>query len=180
MKPSIDLLDAGLKEIIETQGCSSKSKIISGLFERITEAMSEGITLDMLVDYLRQNDILITKNTLRNTLYRIRKKRGKKTDKVETTEIAKPLTTSSHSQVTPIDNNQNTDIPNMEKLSVDQFETGLDYWQALLKQFSNTKGNIERYVLLGGDRKKIESESISEQRNMVTLLKMKLSDKYNR
>ena len=63
LKPSIEKLDAGLREIIESKGRSSKAKIIRGLFNRITEAMEEGITLNMLVDCLHQNDIAITKNS---------------------------------------------------------------------------------------------------------------------
>lgn len=150
LKPSIDLLDAGLKEIIETQGRSSKSKIISGLFERITEAMSEGITLDMLVDYLRQNDILITKNTLRNTLYRIRKKRGHKPKTKHHQETITP-------QIEPVITNDNKQI-----------------YDQLIEQYNQCKNQTDKYIVLGGKREDIEHLPIGKQRDMVMKLRSSL------
>lgn len=182
-----DLLKTEYRELFEslypTEGerFSSKSQLIREMFDDIEKAKNNGVKLVSLHHVIKEKSgLTISYNEFKQILYRIRKERGAKPDKIETTKIAKPLSTSSHSQVPAINKSETTEITNMEKLSVDQFETGLEYWKALLKQFTNTKENVDRYVLLGGERKDIESESISEQRNMVTLLKVKLSNKYNK
>ena len=167
MKPSIEKLDAGLQEIIESQGRSSKAKIIRGLFERITEAMEEGITLDMLVDYLRQNDILITKNTLRNTLYRIRKERGH----------SPPSTTTVQPKSQPPDGGHETPIP--EPIPTSQpTPPAPDTYDRLMEQYMACNNPVDRYVALGGKREDIEEKNISTQRSMVSQLRTKLRQKY--
>lgn len=57
--------------------------IIRQLFDSLTEAMNEGVTLDLIVNYFQQQELLITKGYLRNTLYRIRKERGLSPQKKE-------------------------------------------------------------------------------------------------
>ncbi len=165
MKPSIEKLDAGLQEIIKSQGHPSKAKIIRGLFARITEAMDEGITLDMLTDYLCQNDVLVTKNTLRNTLYRIRKEQGASPKKaVPTPEIA---VTKSESVVSPSSN---------ENKPPEEPETNA--YDLIMEKYQLCDNQIDKYIALGGLREDIEHKSISTQRNMVMTLRNKLRQKY--
>ncbi|MDA1379556.1 hypothetical protein PCI56_06340 [Plesiomonas shigelloides subsp. oncorhynchi] len=52
-----------------------KSMTVERLFEPISEAIKEGITLELLCSYLQQNGIQITPSYLKNALYRIRKKK---------------------------------------------------------------------------------------------------------
>ena len=172
MKPSIEKLDAGLQEIIESQGRSSKAKIIRGLFDRITEAMEEGITLDMLVDYLRQNEILITKNSLRNTLYRIRKERGNKSTVNKEPEII-------HTQSPVISKNtippSSTSTSTSTKESVSEELKGEEQLQSILDRYYSVNGLKERYEALGGDIEDFKGKSISDQRQLVNNLKAKIT-----
>lgn len=168
LKPSIEKLDAGLQEIIESQGRSSKAKIIRGLFDRITEAMEEGITLDMLVDYLRQNEILITKNSLRNTLYRIRKERGNKSTVNKDPEII-------HTQSPIISKNTVPSSSTSTKESVSEELEGEKQLQSILDRYYSVNGLKERYEALGGDIEDFKGKSISDQRQLVNNLKAKIT-----
>ncbi|WP_045395010.1 hypothetical protein [Vibrio rotiferianus] len=172
MKPSIEKLDAGLREIIESKGRSSKAKIIRGLFNRITEAMEEGITLDMLVDYLHQNDIAITKNSLRNTLYRIRKERDgnlkTKTDvDVSESPTFKQAPIISKNEVPPSENST-------KESTVEELE-GEERLQDILDRFYSVNGLKDRYKVLGGDINDFKGKSISDQRQLVNNLKIKVT-----
>ncbi len=165
LKLSIEKLDAGLQEIIETQGRSSKAKIIRGLFERITEAMEEGITLDMLVDYLRQNEILITKNSLRNTLYRIRKERCNKPN-------SKPIKTITK------ENHVSPTLPISSSNSEETTETQINPYDLMMKKYKQCHNQVDKYIALGGKREDIEEQNISTQRGMVMTLRNQLRQKY--
>lgn len=165
MKLSIEKLDAGLQEIIETQGRSSKAKIIRGLFERITEAMEEGITLDMLVDYLRQNEILITKNSLRNTLYRIRKERGNEPN-------SKPIKTITK------ENHVSPTLPISSSNSEETTETQINPYDLMMEKYKQCDNQVDKYIALGGKREDIEEQNISTQRGMVMTLRNQLRQKY--
>lgn len=165
MKLSIEKLDAGLQEIIETQGRSSKAKIIRGLFDRITEAMEEGITLDMLVDYLHQNEILITKNSLRNTLYRIRKERGNEPN----SKPIKTITKENHVSPTP---------PISSSISEKPTETQINPYDLMMEKYKQCNNQVDKYIALGGKREDIEEQNISTQRGMVMTLRNQLRQKY--
>ncbi|HFU0229601.1 hypothetical protein L1D19_23480 [Vibrio natriegens] len=164
MKPSIEKLDAGLQEIIKSQGHPSKAKIIRGLFTRITEAMDEGITLDMLTDYLCQNDVLVTKNTLRNTLYRIRKEQGVSPKK------AVPIP-----EIRPIKSEPVISLSSHENKSLEEPKDEFDF---ILEKYHQCDNQIDKYIALGGKREDIEDKSRSTQRDMVMTLRNKLRRKY--
>lgn len=168
MKPSIEKLDAGLKEIIETQGRSSKAKIIKDLFPRICEAMSEGITLDMLVDFLGQNEVAVTKNTLRNTLYRIRKERN------ESNELPKQSSNSTQIQSSSLPESEITP-PTNQTSSTDE---EVNEYDQMMEKYSLLKNQVDKYVLLGGKREDIENKPISTQRSMVSNLRTQLRHKH--
>ncbi|EGQ8084058.1 hypothetical protein ABF107_004435 [Vibrio parahaemolyticus] len=165
MKLSIEKLGAGLQEIIETQGRSSNAKIIRGLFDRITEAMEEGITLDMLVDYLHQNEILITKNSLRNTLYRIRKERGNEPNSKPSQTISK----ENHVSPTP---------PISSSNSKETTETKINPYDLMMEKYKQCNNQVDKYIALGGKREDIEEQNISTQRGMVMTLRNQLRQKY--
>ncbi|EJG1885588.1 hypothetical protein BS049_RS22930 [Vibrio parahaemolyticus] len=165
MKPTIEKLDAGLQEIIKTQGVPSKAKIIRDLFTRITEAMDEGITLDMLTDYLHQNDVLITKNSLRNTLYRIRKERGNEPNSKQ----RKTITKENHvSPRPPISSSNSEDPP----------ESEINPYDLMMEKYKQCNNQVDKYISLGGKREDIEEENISTQRGMVMTLRNQLRQKY--
>ncbi|EGU33977.1 hypothetical protein [Vibrio scophthalmi] len=174
MKHNIELLDAELKEIIESQGKSSKAKVIRKLFDRLSEAISEGITLDMLVDYFRQKDLAITKNYLRNALYRIRKEQcHKSTSKQnpEITTITKPAISDATQQTTVKSTNQLTPRSDDKK----ENEKILD---DILERFSAIKDLEGRYEVLGGNIEDFKNKSTNDQRQLVTNLKIKVMQKY--
>ncbi|EIO4564155.1 hypothetical protein LQM11_004807 [Vibrio parahaemolyticus] len=165
MKPSIEKLDAGLQEIIKTQGVPSKAKIIRDLFTRITEAMDEGITLDMLTDYLHQNDVLITKNSLRNTLYRIRKERGNEPNSKQ----RKTITKENHvSPTSPISSSNSEELP----------ESEINPYDLMMEKYKQCNNQVDKYIALGGKREDIEEQNISTQRGMVMTLRNQLRQKY--
>ncbi|HHY0626537.1 TPA: hypothetical protein ACVU5F_004617 [Vibrio parahaemolyticus] len=165
MKPSIEKLDAGLQEIIKTQGVPSKAKIIRDLFTRITEAMDEGITLDMLTDYLHQNDVLITKNSLRNTLYRIRKERGNEPNSKQ----RKTITKENHVSPTPPISSSNSEEPP---------ESEINPYDLMMEKYKQCNNQVDKYIALGGKREDIEEQNISTQRGMVMTLRNQLRQKY--
>lgn len=150
-------MTAGIRELIETHRRSPKAKIIRQLYDVITEAMNEGITLDLLVDYLTQQELKITKGYLRNTLYRIRKKRG---------QIKTPLSLNKGK------------ISISDKASNVKNEEAIDDWERLLSEYGNCSNQIDKYVVLGGNREDIEGKPISTQREMVTMLRTKLRRQY--
>ncbi|MDA1379184.1 hypothetical protein PCI56_03995 [Plesiomonas shigelloides subsp. oncorhynchi] len=65
MSSSLESLKEGIRELILTHGKSSKSMTVERLFEPISEAIKEGITLELLCSYLQQNGIQITPSYLK-------------------------------------------------------------------------------------------------------------------
>lgn len=165
MRPSIEKLDVGLQEIIQSQGRSSKAKIIKRLFDRITEAMEEGITLEMIVHYLHQNEIYITKHSLRNTLYRIRKKRGNELN----SKSIKTITKENHDSPIPSISSSSSEEPP---------ETEINPYDLLMEKYKQCNNQVDKYIALGGKREDIEEQNISTQRSMVMTLRNQLRQKY--
>ena len=73
----IEQLKTALLAFSETHSKeASKAKKIRHLYSTLEHVINEGLSIDLIVDFLNQQDIQITKNNLKVTLYRIRKEKG--------------------------------------------------------------------------------------------------------
>ncbi|MDF4820336.1 hypothetical protein ABK988_22505 [Vibrio parahaemolyticus] len=161
-------LEQELLAYSETHSRSSNSKKIRALFDTIQYVIEDGLSLDHVVSFLNQNDISVSKNTLKVYLYRIRKKR----DNNSTTKIPSPEITLTKSEpVISPSSHKNTPSEQSEK----QLENTFDQ---ILEKYHQCDNRIDKYVALGGRREDIEDKSITTQKNMVMTLRNKLRQKY--
>lgn len=163
MNEQIQSLKNAIQELTKTQGRLPKSLIIEELFGSITEAMHSKITLELLVSAMQQQGLDITVPYLRNTLYRIRKKKKEKEIKVKNTP-----SNSIESKVTPTAPTKK--ISNKE-------QTEFDDLTRKIESFNAATGWVDRYVALGGDINDIKDQSESQKRQMTMQLKSSISRK---
>lgn len=163
MNEQIQSLKNAIQELTKTQGRLPKSLIIEELFGSITEAMQSKITLELLVSAMQQQGLDITVPYLRNTLYRIRKKKKEKEIKVKNTP-----SNSIESKVTPTAPTKK--ISNKE-------QTEFDDLTRKIESFNAATGWVDRYVALGGDINDIKDQSESQKRQMTMQLKSSISRK---
>ncbi|KAB7693140.1 hypothetical protein [Plesiomonas shigelloides] len=166
MNEQIQSLKNAIQELTKTQGRLPKSLIIEELFGCITEAMQSKITLELLVSAMQQQGLDITVPYLRNTLYRIRKKKKEKEIKVKNTPSH-----STESKVTPT-----TPITPTKKIS-NKEQTEFDDLTRKIESFNAATGWVDRYVALGGDINDIKDQSESQKRQMTMQLKSSISRK---
>ena len=169
MNFSIDSLKDGIKELIKTHGKTSKAKIIHQLFDLLTEAMNEKVTLDHLVDYFKQQGLTITKNYLRNALYRIRKTKG----------LVKNKGTNYLIENNSIINNSDIVIATVPT------HNNITSLQEKEKRYHEIKHAIsvattwrEKYIAMGGDHEKIKDMAESQILHMYTALQKKFVKEY--
>lgn len=142
----------------------SLAQKIDKLLPSIEKAIADGLTLDLLTSFLNQQGIKISKNTLKVTIYRLRKKRAgnqKEKDKVTSQQ---PHTTSTSQSV------------NLKQRQLSPNEQAK--FHALTKKieaFNAATGWVDRYVALGGDINDIKDQSESQKRQMTMKLKSNIS-----
>lgn len=174
MNEQIQSLKNAIQELTKTQGRLPKSLIIEELFDSITEAIQSKITLELLVSAMQQQGINITIPYLRNTLYRIRKKkkneRENKLESKKTTTMSNMVTTTKKTEKTPPTNS----FPS-SNLVASQEE--LEELTKKLETFNSATGWVDRYVALGGDINDIKDQSESQKRQMTMQLKSSISRK---
>lgn len=179
MNFSIDSLKDGIKELIKTHGKTSKAKIIHQLFDLLNEAMNEKVTLDHLVDYFQQQGLIITKNYLRNALYRIRKEKGLVKNKGRDYLIENNSLIHSSKDIT----NDNESFVKYETLPTPIIRNSIEEqkieYQTIKKNYAEAKGWHEKYAALGGDINDLKNISPSEQRQACVVLRMNFSKKYS-
>lgn len=163
MNEQIQSLKNVIQELTKTQGRLPKSLIIEELFGSITEAMQSKITLELLVSAMQQQGLYITVPYLRNTLYRIRKKKKEKEIKVKNTP-----SNSTENKVTPTTLTKK--ISNKEQAEFDDLTRKIE-------SFNAATGWVDRYVALGGDINDIKDQSESQKRQMTMQLKSSISRK---
>lgn len=167
MNEQIQSLKNTIQELTKTQGRLPKSLIIEELFGSITEAMQSKITLELLVSAMQQQGLDITVPYLRNTLYRIRKKKKEKEIKVKNTS-----SNSTESKITPT----TPTTPTTKKIS-NKEQTEFDDLTRKIESFNSATGWVDRYVALGGDINDIKDQSESQKRQMAMQLKSSISRK---
>ena len=145
----------------------SKINAIRKLYHRIEEALDNGLTTQLLCDYLNQKGLEITPNYLYLVLHRIRKERGH----------SPPSTTTYQPKSRPPDGGHETPIPAPTPTS-QPTPPAPDTYDRLMEQYMACDNPVDRYVALGGKREDIEEKNISTQRSMVSQLRTKLRQKY--
>lgn len=156
MNESIDSLKIAIKKLTSAQGKPSKSMMVEQLFDYISESMRAGVTLELLTVALQQKGLNITVPYLRNTMYRIRKKRNGNITKTlinnsPPANITNPISTSSSA----VNKNAATLAELTKKMDA----------------FNKAVGWQERYIALGGNIEDVRGKPASEQRHMAMHLK---------
>ncbi|EGU30971.1 hypothetical protein VII00023_20542 [Vibrio ichthyoenteri ATCC 700023] len=162
----LNQLKEALLAYSEIHSRKSKSKKIQLLYETIETVIDDGLSIDHVVSFLNQNDIPVTKNTLKVNLYRIRKEQGgKPTNKLEIE--TKPISSS----VISTDNNPSSKEVQPETLH------GEEELQKMLDEYYAASGLENRYAVLGGNVKDLEGKSTSDKRQLVTNLKLRITQR---
>ena len=165
---NIKKLEHDIIAYCEVHSRSSKSRKIRALFNTIQYVIDDGLSLDHIVSFLNQNDIVISKNTLKVYLYRIRKEQENKSILNKEREM-------NYNQSPAI--YENNVISTSTKESVSDESEGEKQIKRILDRYYSVNGVKERYVALGGDINDFKGKSISDQRQLVSALKAKITRK---
>ena len=150
---------------------ASKAKKIRHLYSTLEHVINEGLSIDLIVDFLNQQDIQITKNNLKVTLYRIRKERGLVKNKgrdylienntiINTADVAiTPAPIKTHHNITSLQEKEKRYHEIKHALSV------ATTWR-------------EKYIIMGGDPEKIKDMGESQILHMYTALQKKFVKEY--
>ncbi|HHP0488639.1 TPA: hypothetical protein ACRZ4F_005069 [Vibrio harveyi] len=157
-------LEQELLAYCEVHSRSSKSRKIRALFNTIQYVIDDGLSLDHVVSFLNQNEIPVSKNTLKVYLYRIRKERGN-------TPNSKPIKTITKE-------NQASPTPTYPSNSEESTETKINPYDLMMEKYKQCNNQVDKYIALGGKREDIEEQNISTQRGMVMTLRNQLRQKY--
>ena len=133
--------------------------------DTIQYVIDDGLSLDHIVSFLNQNDVPVSKNTLKVYLYRIRKERGNEPN-------SKPIKTiTKENHVTPT-------LPISSSNSEETTETQINPYDLMMEKYKQCNNQVDKYIALGGKREDIEEQNISTQRGMVMTLRNQLRQKY--
>ena len=158
-------LEQELLAYCEVHSRSSKSRKIRALFDTIQYVIDDGLSLDHIVSFLNQNDVPVSKNTLKVYLYRIRKERGNEPN----SKAIKTITKENH--VSPT-------LPISSSNSEETTETQINPYDLMMEKYKQCNNQVDKYITLGGKREDIEEQNISTQRGMVMTLRNQLRQKY--
>jgi hypothetical protein len=167
MNHSIERLRDGIQELINTHSNASKIYIIRSLFDLLDDAIKNRISIDMLVTYLNENHVIISKHYLKNTLLRIRRERGISPQKRSTQDL-----NAQHQ-------NQTQTVVSDKSLATPKTE--IDYqarYDDIDRRYKAANTAEEKYAILGGDPKKLDGHPPRKQREMCIQLKMKIHNQY--
>ena len=168
MNHSIERLRDGIQELINTHSNASKIYIIRSLFDLLDDAIKNRISIDMLVTYLNENHVIISKHYLKNTLLRIRRERGISPQKRSTQDlnvqpqIQHQKTTSNSSLVAPENN--------ADKKAL---------YEAAMEKHSAATNLSEKFLALGGEPSDIVDKPDSQIRHIYTRQKIKFNRLYD-
>lgn len=149
-------LEQALIAFSAAENSPSTARKIREISSTIEHVIADGLSLDLVVSFLNQNGINVSKNTLKVTLYRLRKKEGKP---------QKSLINNAPPQ-------KEIATPTAQLTQAQQ----LDY-QAKIKAFNEVECDDwkGKYIALGGNPDELKDLSPAGQRNKVVKLRMKLS-----
>ncbi|MGR6863440.1 hypothetical protein ACU5EH_25590 [Aliivibrio salmonicida] len=160
-------LKEGIKQLVEIHGRTSKMMIIRQLFIPLTEAMKEGVKLELINNYLNEQGLELTLSSLRTMIYRIRKERGISPQKRSTQDL-----NISHQK-------QNQTVVSDKSLATPKTE--IDYqaqYDDIDRRYKAANTAEEKYAILGGDPKKLDGHSRRKQGEMCFELKREFNHKY--
>lgn len=163
----IEELKEGIKQLVEIHGRTSKMMIVRQLFIPLTEAMKEGVKLELINNYLNEQGLELTLSTLRNMIYRIRKERGISPQKRSTQDL-----NISHQ-------NQTQTVVSDKSLATPKNE--IDYqarYDDINGRYKASESFEEKYAILGGDPKKLDGHTRRKQREMCIELHMAFHNQY--
>ncbi|MGL4927162.1 MAG: hypothetical protein ACRC4K_10130 [Plesiomonas shigelloides] len=133
----------------------STARKIREISNTIEHVIADGLSLDLVVSFLNQNGINISKNTLKVTLYRLRKREKKPQKTLINNSPAENITTSVSPQPSVVNKNAVTLAELTKKMDA----------------FNKAVGWQDRFVALGGSIEDIRGKPASEQRQMAMHLK---------
>ncbi|MGF1804078.1 hypothetical protein L4C31_02360 [Aliivibrio sifiae] len=161
----IEELKEGIKQLVEIHGKTSKMTIIRQLFTPLTDAMKEGVKLELINNYLNEQGLELTLATLRNMIYRIRKERGITLQK----RSAPELNTQHQIQNATSDSSLVSHKTNADKKAL--------YDMAMEKHTAATS-LTERFIALGGNPSDVEHKPDTQIRHIYTRQKIKFNRLY--
>lgn len=167
-------IESELEAYTLEHGKLSKIKAIRKLYHHLENALENGLTNELLCNYLNQKGLEIKPNYLYLVMHRIRKEQGyKPISKLnhEITTITQPAISDAIQQATVKSTNQLTPRSDDKK----ENEKTLD---DILERFSAIKDLEGRYEVLGGNIEDFKNKSTNDQRQLVTNLKIKVMQKY--
>lgn len=168
MNHSIERLRDGIQELINTHSNASKIYIIRSLFDLLDDAIKSRISIDMLVTYLNENHVIISKHYLKNTLLRIRRERGISPQKRSTQDL----------NVQPQIQNQNT-TSNSSLMALETHTDKKALFDAAMKKHAVATNLSEKFLALGGEPSDIVDKPDSQIRHIYTRHKIKFNRLYD-
>ncbi|WP_150137778.1 hypothetical protein [Candidatus Enterovibrio escicola] len=167
---NLQKLESELELYTQTHTKFSKIKVIRKLYHRIEKALDNGLTSQLICNFLTQKGLEISQNYLSLVLHRIRKERGNNPSSKNIHETRISASPSVISQDTSLENtassskeNKSEDLKGKEKL------------RELLDRYYAVNGLSERYKALGGNVDDFIGKSISANRQLVNNLKTKIT-----
>lgn len=133
----------------------STARKIREISNTIEHVIADGLSLDLVVSFLNQNGVNISKNTLKVTLYRLRKREGKP---------QKTLINNSPPQNITAPISPSSSAVNKNAATLAELTKKMD-------AFNKAVGWQERYIALGGNIENVRGKPASEQRHMAMYLK---------
>ncbi|EGQ8399446.1 hypothetical protein ACV970_004590 [Vibrio parahaemolyticus] len=162
---SLKEIENELESYTQANAQLSKIKAIRKLYHRLEEALDNGLTIQLLCDYLNQKGLEISPNYLYLVLHRIRKERGNESN----SKAIKTITKENHAYPTP---------PISSSISEEPTETQINPYDLMMEKYKQCDNQVDKYIALGGKREDIEEQNISTQRGMVMTLRNQLRQKY--
>ena len=156
-------LEQALIAFSEAEKQPSTARQISKISSTIEHVIADGLNLDLVVSFLNQKGINISKNTLKVTLYRLRKKE-------KNAQKAKEATRQIPSQHPPSETPAAGSVTDIQ-LRNERTRAEL---VGKMEAFNKAVGWQERFLALGGNRDDIIGKPASQQRHMAMHLKSKV------
>lgn len=165
---AIEELKEGIKQLVEIHGRTSKMMIIRQLFTPLTEAMKEGVKLELINNYLNEQGLELTLSSLRTMIYRIRKERGISPQKRSTQDL----------NVQPQIQHQNT-TSNSSLVAPENNADKKALFEAAMEKHSAATNLSEKFLALGGEPSDIVDKPDSQIRHIYTRQKIKFNRLYD-
>ncbi|MGR5186988.1 hypothetical protein ACPV3S_15740 [Photobacterium damselae] len=178
--PDLNNLKPTIISLSESYCSLTKRQIVRHLFDEILQAKQDGVPYYIIAKHLRDNGINISDGYLIESMRHIRKERGLplRKQQIETCPENKVL------DATPTDNkeiiNSSAVINNQSEIDINSLsvEERKAIWEKMNEQSNCATTYEEKYRLLGGNISEIERKPISQQRALLSVLRIKQKKLY--